>query len=119
MWGVTKEDADILQKQINKVTGVEAHIGGSWTKNRVDIHVTHQEATKKYALNQLLKILDCEKQDVIGVGDTDNDLPLFDSVGYKVAMENGTDTLKSKADRIAVSVDKDGLAKFIEETLSL
>lgn len=119
LWGVTKAEADKLQKQINKIDGIVAHIGGSWTKNRVDIHATHREATKKYALEQLLKLLHVDKKYVIGIGDTDNDLPLFESVGYKVAMSNGTDKLKSMADHIALSVDEDGLAIFIEEKLSL
>ena len=34
----------------------------------------------------LLKKLGLNKEEVIGVGDSDNDLPIFDSVGYKVAM---------------------------------
>ena len=48
------------------------------------------------------------------VGDGNNDLPLFELAGWKVAMGNGADVLKEAADWIAPSVDEDGLAVAIE-----
>jgi hydroxymethylpyrimidine pyrophosphatase-like HAD family hydrolase len=117
MWGATEEDAYFLQEQINKIEDVAAHIPGSWTKDRLDIHVTHKKATKKHAIEELGRLLHIEKKDMIGVGDQNNDLPLFESVGFKVAMGNGTEKLKAHADYVTASVDEDGLAVFIEEKL--
>lgn len=81
------------------------------------MHITNRIATKKYALETLLRILDIKKNEVIGIGDTDNDLPLFESVGFKIAMANGTEKLKSLADCIAPSVTEDGLASIIDKVL--
>lgn len=117
MWAVTQRDAEILQKNLQQIAGVTAHIGGSWTKDHVDLHITNAVATKKYALEKLLQMLDVDKRLVIGVGDTDNDLPLFESVGFKVAMANGTERLKIAADYVAPSVNEDGLVYVIDKFL--
>ena len=115
VWAGKKEDTKLLSEKINRIKGVAAHLGNSWTKNRLDIHITNQAATKEFAIKNLLRILKVKKKEVMGVGDGDNDLPLFKSVGYKVAMGNGTDKLKKEADYITLAEDKDGLAKVIEK----
>lgn len=115
IWNVKEEDAIYLQKEINEIKGVAAHTPGSWTKGRLDIHVTNTEATKKHALEELVKILGVEKKEIIGAGDHNNDLPLFESVGLKVAMGNATEQLKKHADYVTASVDQDGLADVIEK----
>ena len=115
IWNVKEEDAIYLQKTFNEIKGVAAHTPGSWIKDRLDIHITHNKATKKQALLELIKILDVEKNEIIGVGDHDNDLPLFESVGFKVAMGNATEKLKESADYITSSVEEDGLAEVIEK----
>lgn len=115
IWNVKEEDAIYLQKKIKEIIGVTANTPGSWTKGRLDIHVTNIEATKKHALEELIKILRVEKNEIIGVGDHNNDLPLFESVGFKVAMGNATEKLKNKADYVTASVDEDGLADAIEK----
>lgn len=60
-------------------------------------------------------MIDIKKDEIIGVGDGYNDLALFEAVGLKVAMGNGVEELKAKADYITKHVDKDGLADVIEK----
>ena len=44
-----------------------------------------------------------------------NDLSMFESCGIKVAMNNGNEKLKKKADFItSYTNNEDGVAKFIE-----
>jgi hypothetical protein len=114
VWALKREAAEDFQRKLNQIEGVAAHIAGSWTKGRVDIHVTNALATKKNAIEKLIEILDIEKENIIGVGDSDNDLPLFESVGYRVAMGNAVDRLKNAADYIAPSVDEEGLVDVID-----
>lgn len=49
--------------------------------------------------------------------ENDNDVHLFEAVGHKVAMGNGTEKLQSLADEVIDSVDEDGLARFITRHL--
>lgn len=82
-----------------------------------DLHVTHHKATKEHAVEELLKRLKINKRDTIGIGDSNNDMPLFASVGYKVAMGNAVTELKESADKVIDSVKKDGLADYLESLL--
>lgn len=50
-------------------------------------------------------------RDTIGFGDSMNDLEMIETVGTGVVMENGSPTLKTKADLVCPAVGADGLAK--------
>lgn len=113
--GCAQADAELILSELEKVPSITAAGVTSWTHEGVDIHITHKEATKEHAINELLDILGLSKETVVGVGDADNDVHLFAGVGHKVAMGNATNNLKSLADEIADSVDDDGLAKIIEK----
>ncbi len=109
------DDVPDILKKLDTIPNLAIHEATSWTKDHIDLHITHADATKKHAIEVLLKMLDVKKEEVIGVGDSDNDLPLFASVGYKVAMGNATERLKQEADYVASSVDEDGLVAVIEK----
>lgn len=109
------DDAKKIQKELLKIQDIASHFAGSWTPERVDFHITQKEATKKHAVNKLIKMLHVNKNEVIAVGDNNNDIPLFESAGFKVAMRNASDDLIQIADYIAPSVDEDGLAYVIDK----
>jgi HAD superfamily hydrolase (TIGR01484 family) len=111
--GCAQPDAEAILAKLEELPQVTAAGVTSWTHEGVDIHITHNEATKEHAVAELLRI-DLNKDEVMGVGDADNDIHLFAGVGYKVAMGNATDRLKGLADKVTDSVDDDGLAKVIE-----
>ncbi len=112
--GCAESDAEAILSELDKVDNVTAAGVTSWTHEGVDIHITHKEATKEHAVGELLNILGLDKSEVVGVGDANNDVHLFEAVGHKVAMGNGTDKLKSLADEIIDSVDNNGLAILIQ-----
>jgi HAD superfamily hydrolase (TIGR01484 family) len=80
-----------------------------------NVSITHMNGNKKHGIEFLLKYERLNKADVIGVGDEINDLPLFESVGYKVAMGNAPDAVKSVADEVIPPVGKDGLEDFLSK----
>lgn len=112
--GCAEADAEAILEELEKIADITAAGVTSWTHEGVDIHITHKEATKEHAVGELLNILGLDKSEVVGVGDANNDVHLFEAVGHKVAMGNGTDKLKSLADEVIDSVDNNGLAKFIQ-----
>lgn len=116
--GVKKEETEFLVKMLSKIPDISVHILPSWTEGEYwDIHIIHKLATKKHAIEKLIEIFDVKKEEVIGVGDGNNDLPLFESVGYKVAMGNSVEVLKKAADYITDTLDNDGFAKFIDKKI--
>ena len=115
IYAVSKNEAQEIVETIAKVSGLVAHAMGSWTQDMYDVHITHELATKKHALQALLARLNVDHHNVMVVGDGGNDIPLFELAGVKVAMGNGADELKKRADWIAPSVDDDGLVRAIEK----
>lgn len=111
----TAADTPLILKRLTKLPRIAAHTVKSWTAGCFDIHITNKEATKKHAMQELLTILKVHKKEVMAVGDSDNDLPLFESAGFKVAMANSSPKLKNQADYITADVTKDGLAQAIEK----
>src|SRR6185437_6847206 len=115
---VSKKDTKIIVQKLAQIPDISTHEVISWTPDHLDIHITHKDATKKHALEELLKLENLAKENIMAVGDANNDLPLFEVAGFKVAMGNGSDRLKEAADYITDSVEEDGLAKAIEKKLS-
>lgn len=114
LMGCTESDAKLILEKLNKISSITAAGVISWTHEGVDIHITHENATKEHAVRELLRMLNIQKDMAIGVGDADNDVHLFKAVGYRVAMGNATKLLKSQADETCASVEEDGLAQLIE-----
>lgn len=115
IFAVSIEDAKQIVSIVKKFSSLTAHSVSSWTEGTWDIHITHELATKKHALQALLAHLNVQVDEVMVVGDGGNDLPLFELAGWKVAMGNAAEELKAQADWIAPTVDEDGLAVAIEK----
>jgi hypothetical protein len=64
---------------------------------------------KKHSVNVLLDYLEMKKEDAIAFGDEKVDIPMFEAVGYSVAMGSGSDECKAAADYITTDTDDDGL----------
>lgn len=76
------------------------------------------QAGKGLALAALRSQFGIAKEQVIAIGDGDNDVPLLAEAGLAVAMENGTAAARAAASRIAPSNDQDGVAVVLEQLLA-
>ena len=56
-----------------------------------------------------------KKEEILAIGDQNNDIALLQAGGIKVAMGNATEDLKSIADYITDSVYEDGFVKAMEK----
>lgn len=72
-------------------------------------------ADKGSALALVLRQLQITVENVLAIGDNNNDIPLFSQAGIKVAMGNGTTALKQLAHVIAPDHEHDGVAWAIEQ----
>ena len=70
---------------------------------------------KAVGLSALLEKLEMKPEEVVAVGDNQNDLAMIRLAGLGVCMENGDEEVKRQADRLAPACDKDGVALLIEE----
>lgn len=79
------------------------------------IDVMRKGSSKSNAIKILADYLHIDKEEIVVMGDGANDFPMFEMSGYKVAMENGNEMLKEKADYITTTNNQDGVAKALEE----
>ena len=77
--------------------------------------IANINSNKGNAVKKLLEILNISKEDTIAIGDDNNDLSMFEQVGYRVAVDNAIDIVKEKADEITLSNDEDGVAIYLEK----
>ena len=77
--------------------------------------VSNKDARKSFAVEYLCKKWGIDKNEVLTIGDQNNDIELLKAGGIKVAMGNGTPELKECADFITDTVDNNGFVKAIDK----
>lgn len=77
--------------------------------------VSAQNVDKWYAIEELIKILNITKEQVITIGDNANDVKMLQNSGLGIAMGESAPYVKQVADKTTLSNDEDGVAKALEE----
>jgi HAD superfamily hydrolase (TIGR01484 family) len=119
VYGVSENQVKDIRRAIPQIADIAFHTVSSPEENKFDIHMTDPLATKEHGIDETAKVLGINKSQIIGVGDSNNDIPLLQSCGLKVAMGNATEDVKAIADYIASTVDEDGVADVIEKFITL
>ena len=78
------------------------------------LEFSNPEASKKCAVEFLQNYWSLKKEEILTIGDQNNDIALLQAGGIKVAMGNATDELKEIADYVTDSVYEDGFVKAME-----
>jgi 5-amino-6-(5-phospho-D-ribitylamino)uracil phosphatase len=113
--GVDDEKVGNIIEEVEAVNGVVAHKANSWHgEHLADLHITHEQATKRHGVEHLIKLLGISQEEVIAIGDSHNDLPLLQAAGFKVAMGDAPKELQEAADYVAPPFRDDGVADVIE-----
>lgn len=71
-------------------------------------------ASKGSALKTLIKEMDVKPEEVLAIGDAENDIEMLQLAGIGVAMGNASEKLKAVADYVVASNDEDGVAEAVE-----
>lgn len=95
---------DILKKDIN--------ICSSWSNN---VEIMEKDVSKGNSLKYLCEKLNIHRNEIIAVGDNENDLSMLNFAGLGVSMGNAKENVKSVADIITSTNDEDGVAEIIEK----
>jgi hydroxymethylpyrimidine pyrophosphatase-like HAD family hydrolase len=73
------------------------------------------EAKKSLGVQHLCNMWGLKKEEILTIGDQNNDIDLVQAGGIGVSMGNGTPELKACADYITDTVENDGFVKAIEK----
>lgn len=82
---------------------------------RRSIEVNSKEVSKGNAVKILAEKIGIAREEVICIGDNENDMSMIEYAGLGVAMGNGIKPLKEKANYITSTNDQDGVADVIEK----
>lgn len=77
--------------------------------------ISAENINKWRAIEELGKILNISKEEIMAIGDNVNDIQMIENSKIGVAMDNSWDEIKLKADYITKSNDEDGVVEAIEK----
>lgn len=101
---------DVVRQELRSIEGLV--VTSSWTNN---LELMPVGVNKGIALRNLAKRLGLEREQVMAMGDYDNDLDMIEYAGLGVAMGNGSERVKSAAQFIAKTNDEFGVAQAIHQ----
>ena len=104
---------DIVQQTI-QLMGLDARV----ILNKRAVMVLPAGVDKGTGLQAALRELDVAAQEVVGIGDAENDLDLLLNCGLAVAVENALPELKDKAHRITAQPRGAGVRELVDWLLS-
>ena len=103
-----------LQEEIR--ASVKVHTSFSHTSF---LEILRDGINKGTALKWLCEKKGIERENVIAFGDNYNDIEMIEFAGVGVAMENGEEEVKQRADYIASDNHSNGVGKFLKDFLDL
>lgn len=82
-----------------------------------NIEINHQDANKGAGVRMLAGHYGIAPEQIAVMGDSYNDLPMFEAAGYRIAMENAAPILKETADFVTLSNIEHGVAAGLRHLL--
>jgi Cof subfamily protein (haloacid dehalogenase superfamily) len=79
------------------------------------LELTHPTVDKGHALAKLAEKLMISREEVMAIGDSNNDYPMIEYAGFGVAMGNASDRVKGIAQAVTGHNDAHGVAEAIEK----
>ncbi|AUD65900.1 hypothetical protein BK011_09465 [Tenericutes bacterium MZ-XQ] len=77
------------------------------------LDIGHKDTNKGNTIKHLVKLLDVNIEDVLAIGDQENDIQMIQTAGMGIAMGNGHIELKKVADDVTDTYEHDGFTKAI------
>lgn len=110
---ITKDDNrknfDKVENLLKKV--LEVTFSSSWHDN---LEISSSKASKGRSVEEIAEFLEIDIKNVMVIGDYTNDMSMFETDAFKVAMGNAVDCLKERADFVTNNNDNNGIGKAIE-----
>lgn len=101
-------DRERLQGVLTQKTQV-----GTILSSENNLEINNPTASKGDGLRHLCEILGIAAQEVMAIGDSNNDMAMLSYAGLPVAMGNGTEKAKAMAHYVTKTNDEDGVANAL------
>jgi hydroxymethylpyrimidine pyrophosphatase-like HAD family hydrolase len=115
MFDMPHHEAIALKEEIASVKDVYAHISESWVNGAAlyDVDICHVDGRKDKAIQRALSNHGVQPKEVMGVGDSLNDIWLFQAVGHRVAVATAHPELIAMADEVIPGYEDDGMTVLL------
>lgn len=80
--------------------------------------ISNKNVNKWSAIEELIKILNINKEDVMAIGDNINDKEMIENAGIGVVTGNSSPLMKEIADQVVASNDESGVAEAIDKYIN-
>ncbi|MDE1862458.1 MAG: phosphoglycolate phosphatase [Thaumarchaeota archaeon] len=108
---VLERNFDIRKgKEFLSEKGFDVHLSDSMYA----YHINSRGVNKASGFLEVMRMFSATKDDVIAIGDSETDIPLFGMAGVSVAMGNAPDEVKSKATLSVQAREGDGVIEALE-----
>ena len=77
-------------------------------------HINEKGINKAYGLKEALLLLKVDPKQVVAIGDSETDVPLYDICGYSIALDHAEESVKAKADHVVAGREGVGLVEAID-----
>lgn len=103
----------LLKKDLKRMDGI------TFCNSKVGyLEITSYQANKRKAFEYLVQYLSVDFRDSLAIGDGYNDLELLQCVGNGIAMDNSPNDVKTVADYVTYSNNKNGVAFALNKFLN-
>ena len=108
-------DGDYLAKVEPEIKEILADKLDVYRSEPFFLEIVPKGINKANALSALLEDVGATREELMAFGDGFNDISMIEYAGMGVAMSNGNDLIKEKADYIAPSNNEDGIVTVLEK----
>lgn len=109
-----QRERDRIRRELSDLPDI--HITSS---SRWNLEINHAEADKGQALAWLTRYLGLVPEQVLAMGDNENDFSMLSYAGTVVVPENGTEVIRGLATEVVPSCEKAGVADCLERYLEI
>jgi phosphoglycolate phosphatase len=92
----------------------EYHLPLYLSDSKYAFHINEKGIDKAYGLKEALTVLKVEPNQVVAIGDSETDIPMYGICGCSIALDHADDTVKTQADHVVAGREGAGLVEAID-----
>ena len=92
----------------------EYHLPLYLSDSKYAFHINEKGINKAYGLKEALTVLKVEPNQVVAIGDSETDVPMYDICGCSIALAHADDSVKARADHVVAGREGAGLIEAID-----
>jgi len=92
----------------------ESGLGLYLSDSKYAYHINQIGVDKSTGLRHALGILNIDAREVVAIGDSETDIPMFDLCGFSIALAHAETDVKNRANHVVDGTSGKGLAEAID-----